>query len=87
MLVALRMVLLMTLLTGILYPLGDDTRCKCAVPRKASGSVLRKGGVVIGSELLGQNFRSDRYFWPRPSAIDYSPLPSGGSTMAPAAAP
>jgi K+-transporting ATPase ATPase C chain len=52
-------------------------------PRKASGSVLTKGGIVIGSELIAQNFRSDRYFWPRPSAIDYSPLPSGGSNYGP----
>ena len=40
-------------------------------------------GKIIGSKLIAQNFQHQRYFWPRPSAVDFNPLPSGGSNLGP----
>jgi K+-transporting ATPase ATPase C chain len=55
-------------------------------PHHASGSLLRTSGTIIGSELIGQRFTTSKYFWPRSSAIDYNPLPSGGSNLGPTSA-
>jgi K+-transporting ATPase ATPase C chain len=52
-----------------------------AFPNKANGSLVRKDGRIVGSSLLAQKFASEKYFWPRPSAVDYNPLPSGGSNQ------
>jgi len=52
-------------------------------PVKANGSLVKAGGKNIGSELIGQKFDSSIYFWPRPSAIDYNPIPSGASNLGP----
>ena len=52
-------------------------------PSKANGSLLMKNGKIIGSELIGQNFDSTIYFWSRPSAIGYNPIPSGASNYGP----
>lgn len=80
---SLKMLLLMTLLLGIIYPLSVTAIAQLGMKNKANGSLLEKEGKLIGSELIGQSFKSDKYFWPRPSAIDYNPLPSGGSNMGP----
>jgi potassium-transporting ATPase KdpC subunit len=50
---------------------------------QAYGSMIEKNGTVVGSELLGQKFVSDKYFWSRPSATDYNSLPSSGSNFGP----
>jgi K+-transporting ATPase ATPase C chain len=52
-------------------------------PSRANGSLIMKDGKIIGSELIGQKFDSCIYFWSRPSAIGYSPIPSGGSNLGP----
>jgi K+-transporting ATPase ATPase C chain len=52
-------------------------------PSKANGSMLVKDGRIIGSELIGQKFDSTIYFWSRPSAISYNPIPSSGSNYGP----
>lgn len=52
-------------------------------PAKANGSLIMKDGKIRGSELIGQKFDSNIYFWPRPSAIDYNPIPSGASNYGP----
>ncbi len=65
----------MTILTGILYTLLITGIAQLFFPTKANGSFIQN----IGSELIGQKFVSDKYFWSRPSAINYNPLPSGGT--------
>jgi K+-transporting ATPase ATPase C chain len=53
-------------------------------PATANGSLLTDGkGTVIGSELIAQNFSEPRYFWPRPSAVDYNADGAGGSNKSP----
>ncbi|MCX6170518.1 MAG: potassium-transporting ATPase subunit KdpC [Ignavibacteriales bacterium] len=75
-----------TIVTGIIYPLFITLISIIVFPGKASGSLIEKDGKIIGSELIGQKFESDKYFWSRPSAIDYNPAPSGGSNLGPTSA-
>lgn len=79
--IALKMLLLMTVLTGIIYPLFITGLAQLVFPVKANGSMVVKNGEIVGSGLIGQKFTSDQYFWQRPSAIDYNPLPSGGTNF------
>ncbi|MDP4209795.1 MAG: potassium-transporting ATPase subunit KdpC [Bacteroidota bacterium] len=81
--IALKVLLVMTVLTGIVYPLLVTGIAQTCFHRQANGSLITKNGVIIGSELIGQKFDSTRYFWSRPSATDYNPLPSGGSNFGP----
>lgn len=54
------------------------------MPHFSNGSLVQKGDQSIGSSLIAQNTTDERYFWPRPSAIDYDPIkPSGGSNLGP----
>lgn len=80
---SLKVLLLLTLLTGVLYPLAVTGINQLLFPEKANGSLIRKGEQIIGSELIGQSFDSLRYFSSRPSAIGYNPLPSSGSNYGP----
>ena len=80
---ALRLFLLMTILTGILYPFLVTGLGQMLFPYKANGSLVVFKGKIVGSDLIGQKFVSEKYFWSRPSAIDYNPLPSGGSNLGP----
>jgi potassium-transporting ATPase KdpC subunit len=82
-LVSLRMLLLLTILTGILYPVSTTFIATVLFPRQAGGGLLRRGEQVIGSEHIAQAFQNARYFWPRPSAIEYNPLPSAASNYGP----
>ena len=76
----------MTVLTGIIYQLCITLIAQLTMPKKANGSLLLVDDKTIGSTLLAQKFETDRYFWPRPSAVDYNPLPSGGSNLGPTSA-
>ncbi len=71
------MLLLMTVFTGLIYTMFITGISQLFFREKANGSIIQH----VGSELIGQKFTSDKYFWSRPSATDYNPLPSGGSNL------
>ena len=81
--IALKFLLIMTVLTGVIYPFFMTGVAQLVFPAKANGSLVKAGGKNIGSELIGQKFDSSIYFWSRPSAIDYNPIPSGASNLGP----
>ncbi len=81
--IALKFLLFMTVLTGVIYPVFMTGVAQIVFPANANGSLVMQDGKIIGSELIGQKFDSSIYFWPRPSAIDYNPIPSGASNLGP----
>jgi K+-transporting ATPase ATPase C chain len=80
-LVSLKIFLLFTLLTGIVYPLIITGLAQAIFPSQANGSLLVVNNITVGSKLIGQQFDSTEFFSSRPSAISYNPLPSGGSNL------
>jgi K+-transporting ATPase ATPase C chain len=81
--IAIKFLLVITILTGVIYPFFITGVAQLAFPAKANGSLVKSGDKNIGSELIGQKFDSIIYFWSRPSAIDYNPIPSGASNLGP----
>jgi K+-transporting ATPase ATPase C chain len=81
--IALKFLVAMTVLTGVVYPLVMTGIAQIAFPSKSNGSLLVINNKVIGSELIGQKFDCTVYFWSRPSAIGYNPVPSGASNFGP----
>lgn len=81
--ISLKLLLIMTFLTGVIYPVFVTVVSNLIFPFRSQGSLIIAGDKVIGSELLGQNFSDDKYFQPRPSQIGYNPLPSGASNYGP----
>lgn len=82
----LSLVILMTLVTGIIYPLIITGIGKAAFSSQAEGSLLRRDGVLVGSQLIGQNFTDSKYFWGRPSATSpqpYNGIASAGTNLGP----
>ncbi len=83
---ALMVFALLTLLTGVLYPLLVTGVAQVIFPYQANGSLIKTDGKVVGSTLIGQYFSSPRYFWGRPSATSgepytaYDPVNPAGST-------
>jgi potassium-transporting ATPase KdpC subunit len=81
---AIVLLVLMTVLTGLVYPLGMTGIVKVLFPRQASGSLVEKDGKIFGSTLIGQNFTDPKYFWGRPSATtDTDPNDATKSVPAP----
>jgi potassium-transporting ATPase KdpC subunit len=84
--IAIRMTLVLTLLTGIAYPIAMVGIAHLLFPWQAEGSLIRHDGRVVGSALIGQNFDSAEYFQPRPSAAGdkgYDASNSSGSNLGP----
>src|SRR5499427_4810659 len=98
---AIVLIVLMTVLTGLAYPLFMTGVVQVVFPRQAAGSLIEKDGKVIGSELIGQNFTDDKYFHGRPSATTdtdpndatktvpapYNAANSGASNLGPTSQP
>ncbi|MHC1762263.1 MAG: potassium-transporting ATPase subunit KdpC [Negativicutes bacterium] len=83
---ALKLLVLMTVLTGLVYPLAITGLARLLMPHQADGSLITKDGRIVGSKLIGQNFSSPKYFHGRPSAAGpdgYDGSSSGGSNLGP----
>ncbi len=81
---ALRMLVVLTLITGVAYPGLMLMTGRSFFPYQAGGSLLVRDGAVAGSALIAQKFESAGYFHPRPSAVDYATVASGASNLSPA---
>lgn len=80
-LTSLKLFIVFTLILGGIYPLLTTGLAQVLFPDQASGSLIVQDGKTIGSRLIAQKFERPEYFWPRPSAVGFSPLPSGGSNV------
>ena len=83
---ALVLLLILTLLTGVAYPLLVTGIVQVVFPVQAGGSLLMRDGKAVGSSLIGQSFSDPKHFWSRPSATapqPYNGVASGGSNLGP----
>jgi K+-transporting ATPase ATPase C chain len=81
-LISLKLTLVMLILCSVLYPLLIAGVGKAA-PGGGKGETLSVNGKVVGYRLIGQKFTEDKYFWSRPSAVDYNAAGSAGSNKGP----
>ena len=80
---ALLLFVVMALILGLIYPLIITGISQVIFPYQANGDLIKVNGNIEGSELIGQNFTSPRYFQGRPSAVNYNASNSGGSNYGP----
>lgn len=83
---ATALMLLFTLLTGLAYPLAMTGLAQALVPAAANGSLIERGGAVIGSALIAQPFAGAGYLHPRPSASGFNAAGTGASNLGPTSA-
>ena len=77
---ALRMLVVLSVLTGVIYPYVVTGIAQLAFPRNANGSLISGDGKTLGSDLIGQPFDDPKYFWSRPSATSPQPYNAGASS-------
>jgi potassium-transporting ATPase KdpC subunit len=75
--------LILTFITGVIYPLVITFISQAVLSDKANGSLIRENAEIRGSSLIGQEFTLPEYFWSRPSMSDYNALPSTASNLGP----
>lgn len=83
---ALVLFVVLSVITGLLYPLLVTGVAQVAMPASANGSLVERDGRIVGSRLIGQPFSSPKYFWGRPSAtspMSYNAAASGGANLGP----
>ncbi len=83
---ALTLFVLLSVITGLIYPLLVTGISQALFPAQAAGSLILRDGKPVGSRLIGQNFTDQKYFWGRPSATSpqpYNAAASGGSNLGP----
>ncbi|MDI7186616.1 potassium-transporting ATPase subunit KdpC [Leptospira santarosai] len=79
--ISIRVLFILTFITGILYPIVITGFAERFFPFQSNGSLAIAEGKTTGSELIAQKFTKNEYFWPRPSETDYYTIPSGASNQ------